>query len=273
VSQLPAVKPVTSAIESTLIQGDLSKLTPAECLSYYNAVCESVGLNPLTQPFRYLFLNGNKVLYAKKDATDQLRKIHGISIPKIEKDISAGILTVTAHAINAQGRQDSDVGVVSVEGLKGLDLANAIMKASTKAKRRVTLSICGLGILDETEIEDIPKEFKTADFNSDPFGKRQAALDAMTAAEMPPEPPFDDQIPEDKPAPTDEEYFGNYIIPIGKDYKGKAIKDVDQFKLDGFVKWLKNDAKTKGKELTGPAVEFVQKAEAFLSSREVKQER
>ena len=34
-------------------------------------------------------------------------------------------------------------------------LANAIMKAETKAKRRVTLSICGLGMLDETELETI----------------------------------------------------------------------------------------------------------------------
>ena len=30
------------------------------------------------------------------------------------------------------------------------------MKAETKAKRRATLSICGLGMLDETEIETIP---------------------------------------------------------------------------------------------------------------------
>ena len=30
------------------------------------------------------------------------------------------------------------------------------MKAVTKAKRRVTLSICGLGMLDETEVESIP---------------------------------------------------------------------------------------------------------------------
>ena len=31
-----------------------------------------------------------------------------------------------------------------------------MMKAETKAKRRVTLSVCGLGLLDETEIADIP---------------------------------------------------------------------------------------------------------------------
>ena len=30
------------------------------------------------------------------------------------------------------------------------------MKAKTKAKRRVTLSICGLGILDESEADTMP---------------------------------------------------------------------------------------------------------------------
>jgi hypothetical protein len=50
---------------------------------------------------------------------------------------------------------DSSIGAVSVDGLKGDDLANAMMKAETKSKRRVTLSICGLGMLDETEIETI----------------------------------------------------------------------------------------------------------------------
>ena len=31
-----------------------------------------------------------------------------------------------------------------------------MMKAETKGKRRVTLSICGLGMLDETEVGSIP---------------------------------------------------------------------------------------------------------------------
>jgi hypothetical protein len=39
--------------------------------------------------------------------------------------------------------------------LKGDALANALMKPETKAKRRVTLSIAGLGWLDETELETI----------------------------------------------------------------------------------------------------------------------
>jgi len=36
------------------------------------------------------------------------------------------------------------------------NLANAQMKAVTKGKRRLTLSLCGLGWLDETEVETIP---------------------------------------------------------------------------------------------------------------------
>jgi len=46
--------------------------------------------------------------------------------------------------------------VVSIAGLRGEAASNAVMKAVTKAKRRVTLSICGLRFLDETEVEDIP---------------------------------------------------------------------------------------------------------------------
>jgi hypothetical protein len=54
------------------------------------------------------------------------------------------------------GRTDESLGAVSLVGLEGEALANSLMKAETKAKRRVALSICGLGMLDETEVEAIP---------------------------------------------------------------------------------------------------------------------
>lgn len=63
---------------------------------------------------------------------------------------------MTARATDPAGRSDEAIGAVSVAGLRGDALANAIMKAETKAKRRVTLSIVGLGWLDESEIETIP---------------------------------------------------------------------------------------------------------------------
>jgi len=142
-------------LERVLVTGDLSKLTSAERLVYYRAVCESVHLNPLTRPFDYITLSGKLTLYARKDCTDQLREIHGVSITKLEREAFEGIYCVTAYAVNAKGRMDSAIGAVSLEGLRGEAKANAMMKAETKAKRRVTLSLCGLGMLDETEVETI----------------------------------------------------------------------------------------------------------------------
>jgi hypothetical protein len=143
-------------MERVIAAGDLSKLTPTDRTRYYNAVCQSVGLNPFTRPFEYLALNGKLVLYARKDATEQLRRINQISIRKLEKEQEGDLYIVTAYARAPDGREDMDMGAVSTKGLAGDALVNARLKAVTKAKRRVTLSICGLGFLDETEVETIP---------------------------------------------------------------------------------------------------------------------
>lgn len=163
---IPAKKleqPAPSTIEAVLMRGDLSRLTEEQRLEYYNQTCKSLGLNPLTRPFEYITLNGKLTLYARRDATDQLRKINGISVEIITQDFEAGLLTVYVRAKDAAGRTDEDIGSVAFpETLKGEIAANMRMKAVTKAKRRVTLSICGLGFLDETEVEDIPTSVKQA---------------------------------------------------------------------------------------------------------------
>lgn len=146
-----------AVLEQVVVQGDLSKLQPAERVAYYKTVCESVGLNPFTKPFEYITLNGKLTLYAKRDATDQLRSINGVSVEITSREMhDNGIYVVTARAKDRNGRTDEAIGAVSIAGLKGDALANAIMKAETKAKRRVTLSICGLGWLDETEVATVP---------------------------------------------------------------------------------------------------------------------
>ena len=63
---------------------------------------------------------------------------------------------MTAYARDKQGRVDELHRRGAHRGLKGEAKANAMMKAETKGKRRVTLSICGLGMLDETETGSIP---------------------------------------------------------------------------------------------------------------------
>lgn len=141
--------------EDVLISGDLSQLNPDQRVAYYNKTCESLKLNPLTRPFEYIRLNGKLTLYAKRDCTDQLRKNYGVSIKIIDRTKIDDIFMVTAEAALPSGRLDASIGAVSIAGLRGEAYANALMKAETKAKRRVTLSICGLGLLDETEADSI----------------------------------------------------------------------------------------------------------------------
>ena len=149
------VKQDAQLMESVLLQGDLSKLNPSQRVSYYHKVCESLGLNPLTRPFDYITLNGKLTLYAKKDAADQLRNLHGVSIDDVDIVETATQFIVKVKGHNKDGRTDVEVGVVNKTDMQG-NLANAQMKAVTKGKRRLTLSLCGLGWLDETEVQTIP---------------------------------------------------------------------------------------------------------------------
>jgi hypothetical protein len=149
------VRDASNVIERVIIEGDLSKLSAPDRIAYYRRVCESIGVNPFTKPFDYITLNGKLTLYAKRDCTDQLRKMHNLSVGIVSRERIEDIYVVTARGTLPNGRVDESIGAVSLGGLKGDALANAIMKAETKAKRRVTLSIVGLGWLDETEVETI----------------------------------------------------------------------------------------------------------------------
>lgn len=151
----------TEALQKVLISGDLSKLSTEQELQYYSAVCNAVGINPLTKPFDYIILQGRKTLYANKSCAEQLRKIYKISVENMETNEIGGVLIVKVKVKDLLGRTDISSGAVNIANLKGDMLANAIMKAETKAKRRATLSICGLTMLDETEIETIKEVQKT----------------------------------------------------------------------------------------------------------------
>jgi hypothetical protein len=170
-------------IERVLIQGDLSQLKPEERVAYVKAVCDSLGINWLTRPFEYLELpdpadKRRKIttLYARKDCTDQLRNRNAASSKIVNREVVEGVYIVTARA-TCGNREEESIGAVPLvkEGgkwknngernvfepdgtfipLRPEERANAMMKAETKAKRRATLSLFGLGFTDESEIETI----------------------------------------------------------------------------------------------------------------------
>lgn len=172
--------------------GDCSRLTPGQRTAYYAARCEAAGLDPRAQPFAFMRLNGKEVLYALKAAGDQLAAKHGVKMEIVSQTTEDGIRVVTVRAIAKDGRQTDEIGAVPVKGLSGDALCNAMMKAVTKAKRRAVLSICGLGMLDETEAESIPA--------AEPVAPTVEVLPAAGKVTAPP--PASAQTIEAKPKPT-----------------------------------------------------------------------
>ena len=143
-------------IDSVVLRGDLSGLAPGERARFYVQMCEGLGLNPASQPFAFLRLNGKEILYATRGATDQLAAMHRVTReiidgPKVVDLGGTKLIYAVCKASMPNGRFETATATVPL-----IDPVNVMMKAETKAKRRATLSLLGLGLLDEIEIETIP---------------------------------------------------------------------------------------------------------------------
>lgn len=211
--------PSPEVMEKVLLTGDLAALDSSQRLSYYESVCRALKLNPLTKPFEYITLNGKLTLYARKDCTDQLRRSYGISLQVLSRDFQDGIVTVTAKAKMPNGREDESLGAVALP-LSGDAKANAMMKAETKAKRRVTLSICGLGMFDESELDTMQENGmeearrRVEEATRNRLANRSETLEPIT-----------------------EENFEDIICHIGKaegNMLGKTIKEIHP----SVLQWL-----------------------------------
>src|SRR5476649_809308 len=110
---------ISESVRTIVANGGLERLDDAAKTDYYNAVCESVGLNPLTRPLEYIELNGKLTLYAKRDATDQLRHKYQVSIEIVDRTTQEDVYIVRARATMPDGRADESLGAVSLIGLDG----------------------------------------------------------------------------------------------------------------------------------------------------------
>ena len=148
-------------IESVIVRGDISALSPNERATYYVELCKSLGLSAAAQPFAPLKLNGKEILYPTRGATDQLAAMHRINReiidgPRVIDVAGTKLVFAVCRATHPNGRTETATATVPL-----VDPANVLMKCETKAKRRATLSILGLGMLDETEIDSIPANAKS----------------------------------------------------------------------------------------------------------------
>jgi hypothetical protein len=196
----PARAPlIPQAVERALIDGDLSGLSDKERMDYYIMRCQAADLDPRSQPFQYITLPGRKgrdgradepgklTLYASKGTADQLIAKHRLSVKILRRGFDK---EVTCYVVEAQvtfpgGQSVENLGAVFIyEDARGDALPNAVMKATTKAIRRTVLSACGLGMLDESEIDSISGAV-TARIQQPPSPLRSALDDVRRPAPAP----------------------------------------------------------------------------------------
>jgi hypothetical protein len=212
------------ALEALIAQGDLSKLTPAQRIAFYRYRCDILGEDPATEPFGYIrFKDGRLKLYAKKELTESQRKKYEVSIGLPELIPLDGCIAFRVPASLPSGRTDSAIGAVGIEGKKGSDLANAAMIAETKAKRRVTLSLLGLGLNDESEVTDVrgAQVVKVSEVHTE-----AKILEPAPTPKIEQQAEIEDDIPESWDNPPSQVQDEEYRITTPCTFKGKSLKEL-----------------------------------------------
>lgn len=228
--------------ERLMVQGDLALLQPQERLLYYQQLCRSLGLNAIARPFEYVLLKGKLSLYATKEAAAQLRVKRGVSFTKMVVSQHSDLLIVDIEARDNEGRVDMDQGAASIAGLRGEELVNARLKAITKAKRRVTLSLCGLGTLDESEVDSIQGARKVSADQAHTMQVVEGEAVALppgpppAAPERPQEPRKEQRRPTSTPTPTEvpEQPVSADPLPPEPKVKLDIQADQDASELEGI---------------------------------------
>ncbi len=277
-----------SEIVSKLVtQGDLSGLSPVQKVQYYNAICERLGLDPLTQPFKILYLSGKQVLYCDRGGAQQLNKLYKVSHRIVARDVVQSCYVVTAQASLPEGQQTESIGAVPLtypetrkedkktvkhpkanQPLVGEDLCNAFMKAETKAKRRSTLDLLGLGMLDETELSSIPEaEVLPAPIEVNQVmpvqNKEQEKEQTSPPEEPPPAPPEDTQ--EDPVNPeVPEEPEKDPVITEEQSSTIQTLLENPVFTADEKEKGL---AFLSGNPSQARAVKFIDRLKSLIAER------
>ena len=141
------------------ILGDLSKLTPEAQNEYVLAICEFLNVPPELGLIGLSWMDtgdGARQLtpYVRKGATDIIRDRRGIDVDSLDEANGPGYVGWKVKGHDSAGRHEIAVGAVSIDGLKGRAVADAVKTAQTQACRRMTLQFAGGGFLDESEIHE-----------------------------------------------------------------------------------------------------------------------
>ena len=235
------------AIEALLARGDIAHMDQNQRLQYMKSMCKLLGISMLGQPFDFIKFQGKEGMYANAKCAAALRGTYKISMKIVNCERVDGLYVVTVEARTGKGREDADIGAINIKGLGGETLQNAMMKAVTKAKRRVTLSLCGLGSLDADTVRELAEmESKVATERA--VEESEAKLELATERpEFEKEGHHRPSGPPEANSPHASKPSIDYVLKAGK-IKGKTLKQVPVKKPEAWLTWF-NEQQAAGKSL------------------------
>lgn len=180
-----------SVLNKFLQTGDVISFTDEQKLLIMQMLCEKYGLDPVTRPLDlikmpqsnntpareivYLTANGCELIAAKWKMSFKIKE------KGIDKDAGVAYFVLEGRIPETDRSDESTAYVQCVrkniknepEYFFGTDMANALMKCETKARRRLIKRLTGLDYIDEDDItRDDKKELDTQ-------AKKNALSDAM----------------------------------------------------------------------------------------------
>jgi len=147
-----------------VIRHDLHLMSKEELAQYLRDVSTFVGLDPDLNAFDAIWMPNESgqgqslVVYARRGTAEILRNKLGVDVDELTDHVVNGSIVYTAKGRNKDGRKEQAIGSKSIQGLTGKVLDDAIMTASTRALRRLTMQFTTLGILDESEVSAAKNE-------------------------------------------------------------------------------------------------------------------
>lgn len=243
------------ALEAAMLGNDMSRLTDAERVGLVQGLCEYVGIPFVPGAFVYIPRKGGGGLglYASKLCAELIRGKHRIDIQVLDRAVENGVLTVRVKGTMPDGRSDESIGAVPISPKATADdAAMAYMKCETKAKRRVTFSLVGLGSIPSDDDREYVERRHAAATDGRP--SQRAALEALngpaeSGALPDPQPsgePGADVAPPVEPrAPGQESRFA----PVGWVNECERIAQGRQWQPDEFDAALVSAMRKRGFEL------------------------
>jgi hypothetical protein len=136
-----------------LIDNDISLVlgNPVLRVVYYMETCRREGVDPWSKPFDIIVdKKGKTSFYRNAEWGAQRRKASGITCSVLEHGVLDGVYFIRLKGVAKDGREDEDIGTCAFTDPMGrpiapADKAEAMKKAMTAAKLRMTKSLEGAG--------------------------------------------------------------------------------------------------------------------------------